>query len=88
MATNALNPQVFFPFLPDYATWDEWNGELAIYYGQRNIEFEPEENWRDGAMNIVQSETFGVYPVPDPYTFATWQDWALEFTTIINGPSR
>jgi hypothetical protein len=29
-----------------------------------------------------------VYPVPLPDTFDTWQDWAKEFTEIINGPSR
>jgi hypothetical protein len=34
------------------------------------------------------SETFGTYPVPSPDTYTTWQEWAREFTTIINGPSR
>ena len=69
-------------------TWENWNDELVIYYGQKNIVISPEENWRDAAMNIVQSQSFSRYPVPDPYTFDTWQDWANEFTTIINGPSR
>jgi len=69
-------------------TWEDWNGNVAMYYGQKNIEFASEENWRDGAMNIVQSETFGTYPVPSPNTYETWQEWAFEFANIINGPSR
>ena len=79
--------QQFFPVLPDYMSWDEWNENLLIYYGQRNIQLSPEEDWRIGAYNIVQSPVFGRYPIPDPDTFNTWQDWAMEFTTIINGPS-
>jgi len=79
--------QQFFPFVPEYMDWEDWNGNLAIYYGQRNIQFSPEEDWKTGAENIVQSPVFGRYPVPDPSTFETWQDWAREFTTIINGPS-
>ena len=82
------NFQQFFPCVPDYMDWENWNGNLAIFYGQKNIEFSTEENWRYGAMNIVQSETFGIYPVPLPDTFETWQDWAREFTEIINGPSN
>jgi hypothetical protein len=80
--------QQFFPCLPDYMTWDDWNGNLAIYYGQKNIEFASEENWQEGAFNILNSEAFAVYPIPDPSTYGTWQDWAREFTEIINGPSR
>ena len=80
--------QEFFPCVPDYMSWEDWNGNLVMYYGQKNIEFAPEDNWRQGAMNIIMSETFGTYPVPVPDTFETWQDWAREFTTIINGPSR
>ena len=82
------NFQQFFPCLPDYMTWEDWNGNLAIYYGQKNIEFSPEEDWKYGAMNIVLSETFGTYPVPSPNTYETWQDWAKDFTEIINGPSH
>jgi hypothetical protein len=29
-----------------------------------------------------------VYPVPSPDTYQNWQDWAIEFTEIINGPSQ
>lgn len=86
MSAQPFEP--FFPVLPDYMTWEDWNGNLAIYYGQRNIEFEPEEDWRTGAMNIVLSPFFSRYPVPDPATFETWQAWANEFTLIINGENH
>jgi hypothetical protein len=85
---SAPNFQQFFPCLPDYMSWEEWTGNVIIYYGQKNIEFSPEENWKDGAMNIVLSETFGSYPVPNPNTYEAWQDWAMAFTEIVNGPSR
>ena len=80
--------QQFFPCLPEYMSWEDWNGNLAIYYGQKNIMLTAEEQWQEGAMNIVNSEAFGVYPVPNPSTYDTWQDWAREFTEMINGPSR
>lgn len=82
------NFQSFFPCLPDYMSWEDWNGNLLIYYGQRNIEVASADNWREGAMNIVQSPVFGRYPVPTPDTYQNWQDWAYEFTNIINGPTN
>jgi hypothetical protein len=51
------NFQGFFPCVPDYMTWDDWNGNLAIYYGQKNIKFANEENWREGAYDIIKSES-------------------------------
>ena len=85
---SAPNFQQFFPVLPDYMSWEDWTGNVVLYYGQKNIEFSPEDSWQQGAMNIVQSETFGAYPVPSPFTYDSWQDWAREFTEIINGASR
>ena len=87
---SVLDPafQQSFPFSPDYMSWEDWTGNVVLYYGQKNIEFSPEDNWQQGAMNIVQSETFGTYPVPSPFTYDSWQDWAREFTEIINGASR
>lgn len=48
----------------------------------------PEINWRDAAQHIAQSETFGAYPVPSPDVFENWQDWAQNFTEVINGSSH
>ena len=47
-----------------------------------------ELDWKDGAHHIAQSESFGAYPVPSPDVYENWQDWAKEFTEIINGPSH
>jgi hypothetical protein len=80
--------QQFFPFLPDYSTWDDWVGNVIIFYGQHDIMTTPEEHWQEGAQHIAQSETFGAYPVPSPLTYDNWQDWAREFTEIINGKSH
>ena len=79
--------QQFFPFIPTNMSWEDWNGNLAIYYSQELIPYNTEENWLETARNVAQLPTFSVYPVPDPTLFANWQDWAKEFTLIINGPS-
>jgi len=78
----------FFPFSPDYSTWEEWNGNFIVYYGQETIPDVLEDQWRDAANQIADLPTFSVYPIPGASKFATWQDWANEVTTIINGPSR
>jgi hypothetical protein len=80
--------QQFFPCLPTLMEWSDWNGNLAIYYGQTNVMVAPEEQWHAVAHNIVESETFGVYPVPNPSDYETWQEWALDFTETINGKNH
>lgn len=80
--------QKFFPIIPEYMTWEDFNGNLAIYYGREPIMFAPEENWRAGAQNIAAMSTFEAYPVPAHDAFENWQDWAKAFTEIINGPSH
>ena len=78
--------QQFFPYVPDLMSWDEFNGNLAIHYGQEPIMFAPEENWHSVAQNMAMMQSFAAYPVPSPSEFSNWQDWAREFTLIINGP--
>lgn len=79
--------QRFFPFIPTNMSWEDWNGNLAMYYSEELIPYNTEENWLETARNVAQLPTFSVYPVPDPTLFGEWQDWAKEFTMIINGPS-
>jgi hypothetical protein len=78
----------FFPFTPDYMTWEDWNGNLVMFYGEQPIPALPEDEWRSVADNVAQLPTFLNYPVPDAQLYANWQDWAYEFTEIINGPTR
>lgn len=68
-------------------SWDDWNGNMAIYFSQEHIMFAPEEDWRSVAHHMSSLAVFETYPVPSPDNFETWQDWADEFTLIINGPS-
>ena len=89
LAMSGPNPfEQFFPFGSDYSSWEDWNGNLIIWYGQETIAYNTEENWKDTANNVAQLPTFSAYPVPDPDLFENWQDWANQFTQIINGPSR
>lgn len=68
-------------------SWEDWNGNMAIYFGQENIMDVPEEDWRSAANNMANMEVFAAYPVPSAERFETWEEWAIEFTLIINGPS-
>lgn len=78
---------VFFPFIPSGMEWENWNGNLAMFYSEEPIPYVTNENdWKMVAKNVSQLPTFEVFPVPDPDLYANWQDWAFEFTLIINGP--
>jgi hypothetical protein len=83
-----MTPERFFPFLPNHSTWEDWNGNLIMWYGQEPIPANSELNWKETARSVSQLITFQPYPVPNPEDFGTWQEWALEFTQIINGPSH
>ena len=80
--------QQFFPFTPNGMSWEDWNGNLIMFYGQEPIGYNTEDQWRETARGVGQLTTFEVYPVPNPDGYENWQDWALEFTEIINGPSN
>lgn len=79
------NFQQFFPFLPDHSTWENFNGNLVLYYAEEGIPYMDEINWRVTAKNITQVVKFSGYIVSDPDLFPSWQDWAREFGLIING---
>lgn len=79
--------QPVFPFLPQYTTWEDWNGNLIMYYGQELIPYTTEDQWQSTAKSVSQSPTFSAYPVPDPDQYDHWEDWVNQFVLIINGPS-
>ena len=84
-----MSLQTFFPFIPEGSDWQTWNGNLVMFYSEELIPYTIDElDWKFVAKNVSQLPTFNVYPVPDPDLFENWQDWASEFTLIINGPSR
>lgn len=84
---NKINQQ-FFPFNPELSSWEDWNGNFIIYYGQINIPHDTEENWKNTASVIASTFTFSAFPIPTPDTYDNWQDWANEVTLIINGKSH
>ena len=79
--------QEFFPFIPTGSSWENWNGNLVMFYGAQPIPYANEDQWKVVAKNVAQLPFFAAYPVPDPELFEDWGDWALQFTLIINGPS-
>ena len=85
---SVLKTEAFFPVSPDYMSWEDWNGNFIIYYGQEPIGTSSEEEWKVVAAQIAELQTFSAYPIPDPNIFDNWQDWAKEVGVSINGPSR
>jgi hypothetical protein len=79
--------QQFFPCVPDYMSWEDWNGNLIMFYGQEPVPYSEEVFWASTAKSIGELPTFAAYPVPDPSEYVDWQAWARDFTEIINGPS-
>jgi hypothetical protein len=80
--------QQLFPFLPGYSTWEEFNGNLVMFYSQNNISFNDEANWDITAREIAQSPAFQRFGTPDPQTYDNWEDWALEFNNLVNSNIR
>lgn len=78
----------YFPFLPEGSSWENWNGNLIMYYGEQPIPYTSEKDWKMVAYNMTQLPEFEVYPIPDPDTYTDWRDWAKEFALIINGPQQ
>lgn len=86
---SAPSIQVHFPFVPDYMSWDDWTGNMALYYGQWHIPFTSEEDWKTTARVLAGNTAFASYPIahPDNYADDDWQTWAKDFTEIVNGQS-
>jgi|GEM_PF-1441906 hypothetical protein len=86
-APKRISVSQFFPCVPDHMSWEDWNGNMAIYFGSQNVMFSPELEWKKAAQQMSSMAAFETFPVPSPEGFENWQDWANEFTLIINGPS-
>ena len=80
--------QKYFPFIPQYTSWEDFNGNLIMYYGQELIPYTIENDWQHTANGMAQSATFSSYPLPNPEIYSNWQDWAAEFTLIVNGSPK
>jgi hypothetical protein len=72
-------------FLPQYSTWDEWNGQLVHYFGEQQFSVLPEIQWQEVAQSVVVNPVFDKYAPPAPNQYANWQDWATELTLAVNG---
>lgn len=72
-------------FLPDYGTWDDWNGNIVHYFAEQQFPILPEILWQDVARAISVSPVFDKYSVPSPDLFTDWQEWARVFTLSVNG---
>lgn len=72
-------------FLPNYSTWDEWNGQLVHFFGEQQFPVLPEERWQEVANSVTVNPVFDRYGIPDAYGFSSWQEWALCLTFAVNG---
>lgn len=84
---SAPSIQPFFIFAPDFMSWEDWNGNLLISYGELNIPYNVEENWQETARMLSSNTAMAAYPTPHPDGYDDWRKWAKDFTEIVNGQS-
>lgn len=72
-------------FLPDYSSWEDWNGNLLHYFSEQQFPFLPEDQWREVAQSVTVNPVFDKYAIPNPETVETWQEWANGLIAAING---
>jgi hypothetical protein len=72
-------------FLPQYSTWEDWNGNLLHYFGEQQFPFLPEDQWREVAYAVNFNPAFDKYSIPNPEVFETWQEWADLLISSVNG---
>lgn len=72
-------------FLPDYSSWEDWNGNLLHYFSEQQFPFLPEDQWREVAQSVTVNPVFDKYAIPNPETVETWQEWASGLIAAING---
>jgi hypothetical protein len=72
-------------FLPQYSTWEDWNGNLLHYFGEQQFPYLPEDRWLEVAQAVTVNPVFDKYAVPNPEMFERWQDWANNLIVAING---
>ena len=80
-----MSVQGFFPFIPHYTTWEDWNGNLIMYYSEEPIPYTSEEDWKTTVKNMIALPTFLSAPIPDPELYEHWEDWVNQFNLILNG---
>lgn len=72
-------------FLPDYCSWDDWNGQLVHFFGEQQFAVLPEAQWVEVAQSVTNNPVFDKYSIPDPGGFISWQEWASALTFSVNG---
>lgn len=76
------------PYLPDYSTWEDWNGNVLHYFGEEPIVYTNEENWQQTAYSLMGLSTFMNYAISDPAGFEDWREWVKQFVETVNGPTN
>lgn len=72
-------------FLPDFCSWDEWNGQLVHYFSEQQFPVLPEKQWTEVALAVTNNPVFDRYSIPDPGGYTIWQEWANALIFSVNG---
>jgi hypothetical protein len=72
-------------FIPDYATWDEYNSNFIHYFGEQQLPLVVEDDWMQFAYALVRTTAFDKFNTPLPDNYEEWQDWARALTMSVNG---
>ena len=67
--------QPFFVMNPDYMSWEDWNGNVIISYGELNIPYTSEDEWQLTANVLATNTGYSVKDFLD-FSFKTVNlDW-------------
>jgi len=75
----------FATVMPIGLTPQEWAAQLRIDWSQDLIpQWTPDMPWREWACAVVAQSTALRGSAPNPYQFATFEDWALRVFQVTN----
>lgn len=76
------------PFLPENSTWEDWNGNVILYFGEEPLPYLPEDEWRNFGKAFISLPTFTSFALPNPDEFINWKDWAQAIVVAVNGVTQ
>lgn len=68
---------------PRGMTWAQYNALLVEQFAEQQLTPVPESQWRDFVDGMAALGNFVREGVPDSRGFRSWQEWAQQYTGIM-----
>ena len=69
-------------------SWEDWHNSIAYVLAAEQLPTVDESRWQEFAQVLQESPVLDAYGLPEPESFATWQEWAQHLLVISNGLGR